>query len=83
MAVADLSSAKHKDNNQACSLEVSFLSSNPCETSFVAPLETANYNTGSQRCHRGRVFGSHTSSLSVYYMINPGRSKNNERKKSS
>lgn len=79
MAVTDLSTAKHKGNNQACSLEVSFLSSNPCETSCVAPLEMNNYKAELQCCHEGRVFGSHTKSLSAYYVINPGQSKNKEK----
>lgn len=75
VAVTDLGTAKHRGNNQACSPEVSPLSSNPCETRRAAPEEMNNHSARSQHSHRGRVSRSHTSSLSVYYMSGRGHSE--------
>lgn len=75
VAVTDLGTAKHRGNNQACSPEVSPLSSNPCETRCAAPEEMNNHSARSQHSHRGRVSRSHTSSLSVYYMSGRGHSE--------
>ena len=76
VAVTDLGTAKRRGNNQARSLEVSPLSPNPCEMSCTAPEEMNNHSTRFQHVRRGRVSRSHTSSLPVYYMSNPGHSKN-------
>lgn len=81
VAVTDLSTAKHRGNNQARSPEVSPLSSNPCETSCTAPEEMNNHSTQFQHSRRGRVSRSHTSRLPVYYMSNPGHSKNKKERK--
>lgn len=81
VAVTDLSTAKHRGNNQTRSPEVSPLSSNPCETSCTAPEEMNNHSTQFQHSRRGRVSRSHTSRLPVYYMSNPGHSKNKKERK--
>lgn len=80
-AVTDLGTAKHRGNNRPCSPEVSPLSSNQCETSCAAPEEMNNRSAQFQHSHRGRVSRSHSRSLPVYYMSNPGHSKNREGKR--
>ncbi len=76
VVVTDLSTAKHRGNNQGRSPEASPLSSNPCETSCTAPEEMNNHSPQFLHSHWGLMSRSHTSSLPVYYMSNGGHSKN-------